>query len=254
MKKSALLIIALLAASFAGFSQDTASFRKFDVGPFEVVDEDYNYRLRDGMNIPEYFGFRRTLEKNSFQAGLFFSLPCTGKVSTYGIGFVWKRKILDNWFLNTGVSAAIPSAKSVNLLYRDNGGGSSPEIEKETSSSVVSVYFGIPISIEYMCGGNSLLSYYFSFGLTPGGYFNGAFKADVYFGDGSWLPKDRYFRPGFYLAPRADAGVYIPVGKYYVRTGILLEYKIDLTDSNVRNRFKYGIGCFMPGIDLSFVF
>jgi len=224
------------------------------VGPFEVVDEDYNYRLRDGVNVPEYFGLKGTLEKNSFQAGIFFSLPGAGKVSTYGIGFVWKRKILDNWFLNTGVSAAIPSARSVNLFYRKNDVDGSPEIANETPFSVVSFYFGIPVSIEYMRGSNSLLSYYFSFGLTPGGYLNGAFKADVYFGDGSRMSKDCYFRPGFYLAPRADAGVYIPVGKYYVRAGILLEYRIDLTDSNVRNRFKYAIGYFMPGIDLSFVF
>jgi len=248
MKKIALSIIALLAVSFVGFSQDTDSFRKFDVGPFEVVDEDYNYRLRDGVNIPEYFDLKRTLEKNSFQTGVFFSLPGAGTVSTYGIGFVWKRKILDNWFLNTGISAAIPSAKSAALLYI------STEIEKETPSSVVSFYFGIPVSIEYMCGGNSLLSCYFSFGLTPGGYFNGAFKADIPSAGGSPLTKDLYFRPGFFLAPRADIGAYIPAGRNYVRAGILLEYKIDLTDSNVTNRFRYGIGCFMPGIDLSFVF
>lgn len=246
MKKISLSIIALLAASFAAFSQDTVTFKKFDIGPFEVVDEDYSYRLRDGVDIPEYFGLKKPFEKNTFQVGLFFSLPGARAVSTYGIDFTWKRKLRDKWFLNVGASAAVPSARAG--VY-DNG-----VIKDGISSHTVSLYLGVPVSAEYMCGTNSLLSCYFSLGLTPGGYFNGAFKADVQFADGDPMPQDDYRRPGFFLAPRADAGVYIPIGGHYVRAGIHFEYKIDLTDSNVEDRFRYGIGRFLPAIDLGFVF
>lgn len=205
MKKIHLSIIALFAASFAGFSQNADTFRKFDVGPFEVVDEDYNYRLRDGINIAEYFELRKPLGKNTFQAGIFFSLPGAKAVSTYGIDFIWKRKLRDKWFLNVGASAAVPSARSG--VYDDK------VIKDGVSSHTVSLYFGVPVSVEYMCGTNTLLSCYFSLGLTPGGYFNGAFKADVLQSSGIVMDQKTYLKPGFFLTPRADAGIYVPVGK-----------------------------------------
>jgi len=250
MKKNILLIV-LLAASFTGFAQNTDSFDKFDIGPFEVMDEDHNYRLRDGISLPEYFMFKRPMGKNTFQTDIFFSLPGVGTVSTYGIDFVWKRKVSDRWLLNIGIAAAIPIAKANVLVFKRESYEDNPSIEKETASSVVSYYFGIPVTLEYICGTNSLVSGYFGFGLTPGIYFNGALDADIPDED---KKLNNYSKSGFFLAPRVDLGIYAPIGKNYLRAGILLEYKVDLTDTQVKNRFKYGIGCFMPGMSIGLAF
>jgi len=246
MKKSILTIL-LLTASFICFSQNIDNFKKFDVGPFEVIDEDNNYRLRDGVSIPEYFELKKPMDVNSFQIDIFFSLPGIVNVNTYGVDFIWKRKISDNWFVNAGIEAAFPSAKSNGFVLRQ--GGDEPVIEKCAVSSVSSYYLGIPVTLEYVWGKKKILSGYFGFGLTPGGYSNGAIKADV-----EGVKKEQYTKFGFFLAPRVDLGFYAPAGRNYFRAGILLEYKADLTDSNVENRFMYGIGCFMPGINLGLVF
>jgi len=258
MKKNIILIV-LLASSFTCFAQNTDSFEKFDIGPFEVMDEDHNYRLREGVTIPEYFSLKRPMGKNTFQTDIFFSLPGIGTVNTYGIDFVWKKKISDRCFLNIGIAAAIPSAKANILIFKRDSYEDNPSIVQDaTASSIVSCYFGVPVSLEYILGRNSIVSGYFGFGLTPGMYFNGILDADIpyaYQAD----PADKnkklnYSRSGFFLAPRIDLGIYAPIGRHYLRAGILLEYKIDLTDTQFQNRFKYGIGCFMPGMSIGLAF
>lgn len=248
MKKS-LLSVALLAASLICFSQNRDGFKKFDVGPFEVIDEDNNYRLRDGVNIPEYFEFKTPMDQNSFQIDVFFNLPGVCKdVNTYGFDFVWKRKISENWFVNGGIAAAFPTAKSALLFYQKID-GKRTITETDGLSSLKSFYVGIPVSLEYIWGKNRLVSGYFGFGLTPGYYGNGAFDAELY-----GVAEKLYVKYGYFLAPRVDLGFYAPVGRTYIRAGLLIEYKIDLTDRNVENRFKYGIGKFMPGINVGLVF
>jgi len=244
--KRYVLSIVLLTVSFIGFAQNTDTFKKFDVGPFEVVDEDNNYQLRDGVNILEYFELKRQVEKNSFQTDLFFGLRGEADVNTYGIDFIWKRRISDSWFLNSGISAAIPGAKSCSPVVAVQGN------KKDTLSlSMVSCYLGVPITLEYMWGRNSIVSGYFGFGLTPGISCIGALRVKNEKTDKS----ENYSDLAPFLAPRVDLGFYAPVGKHYLRAGILLEYKIVFAkDKKMEDMFKCGVGNFMPGVNFGLVF
>jgi len=246
--KRCVLSIVLLAASFVGFAQNTDTFRKFDLGPFEVVDEDYNYRVRDGVNIPEYFDLKRPMGKNSFQADLFFGLRGGADVNTYGIDFVWKRRISDSWFLNLGIAAAIPGAKSCSPVVTVQESG---EKDIPMSLSMVSCYLGVPITLEYMWGRNSIVSGYFGFGLTPGMCCIGALGVK----NEKTGSSENYSDLVPFLAPGVDLGFYAPAGKHYLRAGILLEYKIAFAkDTKVGDMFKCGIGNFMPGLSFGLVF
>lgn len=245
--KGCILSIVLLTASLVGLAQNTDTFRKFDIGPFEVLDEDNNYRLRDGVNIPEYFELKRPMGKNSFHADLFVGLRGGADVNTYGIDFIWKRNLFDCWFLNLGISAAIPSAKSCTPVID----AAPVNREDALSLSMVSCYLGVPVTLEYMWGKNSIVSGYFDFGLTPGMCFIGALGIKNEKFDAS----ENYADYSLFMAPRVDLGFYAPVGRHYLRAGILVEYKIAFAkDSTVGNMFKCGIGCFMPGLSLGLVF
>jgi len=247
--KKGILSIVLMTASLVGSAQNTDTFRKFDVGPFEVVDEDNNYRLRDGVNIPEYFGLKKQMGKNSVQADLFLGMRGDVDVNTYGIDLLWKKRISGSWFLNIGVTAAVPSAKSNKFVDEKSIG--TKTVKDTMSLSVKSCYLGVPITLECVWGKNSLVSGYFGFGVTPGICFIGALGVE----NEKFNKSENYADRSLFLAPRVDLGIYAPAGKHYVRAGILLEYKIPIAgESKVKDMFKCGIGSLMPGVSLGMVF
>lgn len=253
MKKT-ILSFALLASSFIGFSQNTDDFKKFDIGPFEVIDQDHNYRLRDGVNIPEYFELKTPMKKNSFQVDLFTSLPGVGSAWTYGVDFIWKRKISDCWFLNLGLESAVPKAKYGNIYEEKTvqDGEDVYTMKQVDNFTITSCYFGIPVTLEYVFGKNSLASGFLGFGVTPAWYHLGGLKADVK--DKYDLDVKNFDKRGCYVAPRVEVGLYVPAGKYHIRAGLSAEYRIDVTDRNVKARFSKCIGDFVPGVNLGLVF
>ena len=211
-------LIAFLAIYMAGFAQDVDNF---EVGPYEVdynkVSGAYKFRVRKGVDLYEYYGLKKdtTIQviapnssrlKKGIQIGVKME-TCLSNISrhsnVYGITGSWKNLISKNIYLNGG--------GSIGMAFTSVG------IQKYNLLEI-----GLPLSVEYSKISKYKASLYAGIGIVPSYYSTLSAK---------YIPSIEGTGPkkysGFYIAPQADFGGYIPVGKQLVRIGLFIKYKIN---------------------------
>lgn len=210
-------IIAFLSIYMAGFAQNVDNF---EVGPYEVDYKgsgDYKFRLRNGIDLYEYFGLKRDttinvveshpqLLRSGIQVGLSFETCLVNKSrhsNVYGIFGSWKQSVSKGIYLNGGLSLGFAAVTS--------------GIQKYTLMEI-----GIPISVEFSKIRKDKASLYAGIGIIPSVY---ATLSAKYEPEMQGTAPKKY--SGFYIAPQLDFGGYIPVGKQLLRIGIFWKYKIN---------------------------
>lgn len=245
----------LLVTVVTGYAQNQ-SVDNFIVGPFEVDYYglgDYNYRLRKGIDINEYFGLKndtiRIVQekkaenkpvKRGIQINAFMSIPrftMAGNSNLFGVSGNWKQQFGEIVYLNAGLSLGFSYGK---YNYNEN---KKPCYRKETMIEV-----GIPLSVEFTKLDYKKSSVYAGVGLVP--TFYGTIKADETSIEGKEQKGKK--NSGFLISPRIDFGGYIPLSNQILRIGIYGEYKINCTgDVNI---YKKRIGRAFVGANVGIVF
>lgn len=243
MKKIFFMTI-LFVASATGFAQNVDNF---NVGPYEVDYRgmgDYKIRMREGIDLYKFYNLKRdtviqkatTIVSNpvshAIQLSLFFE-NATYRAARYsnliGVEGVWKQQISDGLMLNGGVSLGLASC-TCNII-------------KEGMFEV-----GIPISLELGKLNRNTASLYGSIGIIPTFYSNSTAEYDS-----ETIKGDLEKYNGFYIAPKIEAGGYIPVDDNFIRFGVYFKHKINCSTKDY-DIYKNVIGKTFFGVNVGFVF
>jgi len=197
----------------------------FNVGPY-IVDYngqgDVNYRLRDNINLYEFFELKMdtTVISLAKEVPVKHAIEIAGNVGAnryaskeIGLEGVWKQLVGKNLYFNGGLS--------LNFGITNLG----KEALKRTMLEI-----GIPLQIELGKLNHQYASLYGSFGITP--TFYSTMNAEIW---ENGVKKDDVKKSGFLIAPSLEFGGNIPVGSTIMRIGVYAKYKINCTagDFNV---------------------
>lgn len=202
----------------------------FTVGPYEVDyngQGDFKYRLRDNINLYEFFELQRdtvivsnhvteAFVKSAFQVNITGSAGL-GTSKDFGIQGQYKFGFCQSWFFNAGISLDITNHR------------------KDTNGKFDMFEVGILLEIEYgkMTYGKSSL--YALAGITPAYYTTLSASNDNK-------------KSAIYIAPHAEVGGTIPVGDKFLRIGVFGAYKI------CDNTYRIEIGRAFIGGKIGFIF
>lgn len=194
----------------------------FTVGPY-VVDYngqgDVKYRLRDNINLYEFFELKRdtTIISLAKEIPVKHAIQISGRVGAnryaskeIGLEGVWKQNVGKNLYFNGGLSFAI-------------GHSSSGDFGRKRNMFEV----GVPLQIELGKLNRQYASLYGLFGLTP--TFYSTINASKIEGN---KRVDDVKKSGFLIAPSLEFGGNIPVGSIIMRIGVYGTYKINCTPSD----------------------
>lgn len=216
--KKVIVFCALLAGVVACSAQTVIDH--FIVGPY-VVDyngqDDVNYRLKDNIDLYEYFDLQRDTTivisqqvadpvKHAIQisAVLGANLYTTKE---FGVEGLWKQNIANNLYFNGGLSFLFD--------YTAKNGDTSKRSMFE---------LGVPLQIELSNLDRRRASFYGLFGISP--TFYSTLKTEA----GS-RPYDGKKKSGMLVAPSLEVGCNVPVGTTIVRLGVYGKYKINCSTS-----------------------
>ena len=228
-------LIALLTISMVGLAQVVENF---EVGPYEVDYRgpgDYNFRLRDGIDLYEYFSLEKDTTitvvepptspvTSAFQVCVSMSVPRRvendGTSNVFGIDGTWKKQVIKHIYFNAGMSIAL-SIGRYGKSYSDYKDWENEKLS-ETMFEV-----GVPLSLEWCNLDRKKASLYGGIGIVPTFYAGGKDKTGN--------------KSGLFIAPRIDLGGYLPIGKQLVRIGGFFQYDINCSAGDY-DIFKIRIG------------
>lgn len=247
MKKIVLILCGILAAAMAK-GQDVID--NFEVGPYEVDylgEGDINYRLKRGVNLYEYYGLKtdttivRVPEskplKRAVELGLSFATPRFQKVgafNSFGVYGTVKSKVADFIYLNYGGMLA--------FSYGQYG-------REWNCLKDFLVEAGVPLSVEFANIDHTKASLFANVGFAP--VYYATLSAKAMNGEGNEVDVDK--KNGLYVAPRVEAGGFIPVNEHLIKIGVFGEYRICCAKAE-DNIFKERIGRAFVGVRLGYVF
>lgn len=211
MKKTLLLLVSLLLVQSV-FAQ---SPDKFEVGPYEVVyygEGDYEAALIEGLDLYKLFNLQKDTTivieektmplKSGVQVNVTMRVPIlatAGLSKVMGVEASWKQGIAKNLFFNAGLSANMTTGNY--FLAR-----------------MAMMEIGVPLSVEYAKLDKMKSSLYASVGVSPT-YYN------TLSGDLSKGIEGKPAKPaGIYVAPRLEAGAYIPAWGQLFKIGAYAQY------------------------------
>lgn len=223
MKRFLSFFAALLTAA-VGFAQDVDNF---EIGPYEVEYRgpgDYDFRLRKGVNLYEYFELAKdtiihqtqeapiTPVISAFQLNVTMGVPlylADGTSVRCGVDGSWKHKLAKYTYLNAGLSFNLVIGQ-YGLYYKDYINW------KNGHYSEILYEIGVPLAIEIGDLVRERGTMFGSFGFVPTFYAGGKDPQGA----------DKY---GLYIAPRIEVGGYVPAGKYLIRMCAFAQYNINCT-------------------------
>ena len=211
MKRTMLLLVSVLFATVA-FAQNPD---KFEIGPYQVVyygDGDYQAALIEGFDLYDYFNLQRDTTiiieektmplKNGVQVNVTMRVPIlasAGLSKVMGVEASWKQGIAKDLFFNAGLSVNVTTGSY--YLAR-----------------MAMMEIGVPLSVEYTKLDKMKPSLYASVGVSPT-YYN------TLCGDLSKGIEGKPAKPaGIYVAPRLEAGAYIPAWGQLFKIGAYAQY------------------------------
>lgn len=240
--KRFLFICALIAGFITVKSQNVID--NFTIGPYIVDykgDGNVKYRLRDNINLYEYFDLSRdtTIVAAEVEIPVDHALQVSGYVGAnrfsakeIGISGVWKQGIASDTYFNGGLSLAIGHS----------------DINQQSKYNMLEV--GIPLQIEVGRLNHQKASLFGLFGITPTMY--STMDAKVWNGKDFVGAEKDMKKSGFLIAPSLEFGGNIPVGNNIMRIGVYGTYKINCTTDGY-DVYKYSAGrCFL-GAKIGFV-
>lgn len=222
----------------------------FNVGPY-IVDYngqgDVKYRLRDNINLYEFFELKRDTAVISMakEVPVKHAIEIAGNAGAnryaskeIGLEGVWKQLVGKNLYFNGGLL--------INLGIANYGKG----MLKRNMLEI-----GIPLQIELGKLNHQYASLYGSFGITP--TFYSTMKAEGYnvltkVVDGKVESID-VKKSGFLISPSLEFGGNISVGTTIMRIGVYAKYKINCTIGDFDVYGKGGAGRMFLGAKIGFV-
>lgn len=281
MKKIVFILCSIFAATAA---RSQVVIDHFSVGPYEVDYKgkgDINYRLKKDMNLYEYFGLKKdTLVmvpkekrpvRRALELGLAFSSPrfgTKGAFNSFGLYASGKEKIGNLVHLNYGGRVAVDYGHyNAALNYRKD----------------VLFEVGVPLSVEFARLDRTQSSLFANIGFIPVYYTTLSAKEpginseaglgktedlDIAFGELGITPVHSTLNAkepgdnsetepkkadGFYIAPKVEAGGYVPVGGRLLKIGVFGEYRI-VCSKGKDDIFKQRIGRAFVGANIGLVF
>lgn len=251
--KKIIVFAVLLVMSFAGYAQNVDNFI---VGPYEVDykgEGDFQYRLRKGIDLFEFFGLKKDTVvvqkvegislnpvKNAFQMSAFMSVPrftIKGASNIFGVSGNWKHQLGNVTYFNAGLSFGY--ALGQYNYYVDN---------KRCLRDDSMLEIGVPISLEFTKLDKNKASIYAGVGAVP--VFYNTLKAEDLFTDGKMHDGEK--NSGFAIAPRIDFGAYVPVKDNIISIGVFGDYRINC--SGEPNIYKQRIGRVFVGANIGIIF
>lgn len=215
--KHFLLLCAMVACSLTAVAQTVTD--SFVIGPYLVDylgDGETRYRLRDNINLYEFFDLRKDTTvismaqeipvEHAIQLSLRFGANRSAS-KDLALEGVWKQNIAKNLYFNGGLSLAIDHTDFGKTGMRRN-----------------MFEVGIPLQIELGNLNRQYASLYGLFGIAP--TFYSTMNASSWNGD---KRVDDIKKSGFLIAPSLEFGGNIPVGGTVLRLGIHGIYKINCT-------------------------
>lgn len=194
----------------------------FNIGPY-VVDYngqgDVKYRLRDNINLYEFFELQMdtTIISLAAEVPVKHAIQLSGRVGAnrfaskeIGLEGVWKQNIGKNLYFNGGISFTI---------------GHTNYVGKSAKRNMFEV--GIPLQIELGKLNHQYASLYGMFGIAP--TFYSTMNATYWNGE---KQTDDIKKSGFLIATSLEFGGNIPVGSVIMRIGVYGTYKINCTTSD----------------------
>lgn len=222
----------------------------FNVGPY-IVDYngqgDVKYRLRDNINLYEFFELKRDTAVISMakEVPVKHAIEIAGNAGAnryaskeIGLEGVWKQLVGKNLYFNGGLL--------INLGIANYGKG----MLKRNMLEI-----GIPLQIELGKLNHQYASLYGSFGITP--TFYSTMKAEGYnvltkVVDGKVESID-VKKSGFLISPSLEFGGNISVGTTIMRIGVYAKYKISCTTSDFDVYTKGGAGRMFLGAKIGII-
>ncbi len=215
----------------------------FNVGPY-IVDYngqgDVNYRLRDNINLYEFFELKMdtTVIDMAAEIPVKHAIEISGNIGAnrysskeIGLEGVWKQLVGDNLYFNGGLS----------LTFGHSSLG-------KNASKRNMFEIGIPLQIELGKLNHQYASLYGSFGIAP--TFYSTLNAEIW---ANGKKEDGVKKSGFVIAPSLEFGGNIPVGMTIMRIGVYAKYKINCTAGDYDVYNAGGAGRMFLGAKIGFV-
>lgn len=260
MIKKTLLLALCAIGTLCGFAQSSEP-DSFEVGPYNVDYYgvgDFNYQLKKGINLYEFFRLKKDTVinvvepatepvKSAFQIGVFMALPrnvVLGASNVFGLEGSWKLGLSEQVYFNAGLSLGIRMGKFHRHTYDVNKNAMIYDNEfKETVMEI-----GVPISIEFTKLDRKKASLFGSIGVVPT-FYSGAQGEN----GNDYNTDDNDSKSGFYVAPRLEVGGYIPVGGRLVKIGGFYQNNLNCTPGDY-DIYKNRIGRGHVGANAALVF
>lgn len=204
-----IFLLCALASAITGLAQTAAD--TFNVGPYIVNYNgkgDVRYRLRDDINLYDFFELRRdtTIVASVAPSPVGNAIQLSAYVGSndlaswdLGIEGLWKQSISLTTHFNVGLSLA--------MTHRNYESHNALEV-------------GIPLQIELGRLDRNATTFYGLVGITPTFYST--------LGDEDWAAVGGT-TSGLLITPNLEVGVNLPVAGKLLRVGVFAKYKINCT-------------------------
>lgn len=242
-----IFIFILLAAGIVSAKGQT-EIDNFTVGPY-VVDYsgqgDYKYRLRDNIDLYEFFELRKDTTivvapednkeplNHAIQVSAYLGANRTGSAKEYGITGAWKQYIGKKLYFNVGLSLGFDNASFAHF------------------SKKVNFEIGLPLQIEFGILNHRKASLFGSIGLIPAVY--SVLNRDDWSGVKGIDADEDIKKAGFLISPILEFGGNIPVGNIIMRIGFYGQLKNNCTPGKY-DIYSNGLGRFFLGAKIGVVF